>query len=100
MLHFEIQAPGQHDTIGQMPRMLKDDEDEVEAANRILSRVIDLSDEDPSSSAAVLGRRGGKAGGRKGGAARAASLSPERRREIAKQAAEARWHVTKESSES
>jgi hypothetical protein len=33
----------------------------------------------------------GRLGGRKGGKARAEKLSPERRREIAKKAAEARW---------
>lgn len=33
----------------------------------------------------------GRAGGAKGGRARAASLSPERRSEIASQAAKARW---------
>lgn len=33
----------------------------------------------------------GRKGGLKGGKARAAKLSPERRREIAKKAAEARW---------
>ena len=33
----------------------------------------------------------GKLGGKKGGQARAASLSPERRKEIAKKAAETRW---------
>jgi hypothetical protein len=33
----------------------------------------------------------GRAGGLKGGAARSASLSPERRREIAKKAASSRW---------
>ncbi len=37
--------------------------------------------------AVALGRRGGK----KGGKARAASLSPQRRAEIAKKAAKARW---------
>ncbi len=37
--------------------------------------------------AVALGRLGGK----KGGKARAAKLSPERRREIAKKAAKARW---------
>jgi len=37
--------------------------------------------------AAILGSRGGK----KGGKARAKALSPERRAEIAKAAAEARW---------
>jgi hypothetical protein len=33
----------------------------------------------------------GKLGGRKGGKARAEKLSPERRKEIAKKAAKARW---------
>lgn len=43
---------------------------------------------DPIKEAArALGRRGGM----KGGAARAASMTPERRAEIAKKAAEARW---------
>jgi hypothetical protein len=39
--------------------------------------------------AVALGRLGGK----KGGPARAAKLTPEQRREIAKKAAEARWRV-------
>ena len=34
----------------------------------------------------------GRQGGLKGGAARAKKLSPERRQEIARKAAEARWH--------
>jgi general stress protein YciG len=38
-----------------------------------------------------IGSRGGKAGGPKGGRARAAKLTPERRREIARKAARARW---------
>lgn len=37
-------------------------------------------------------REGRSRGGRKGGPARAASLSPERRAEIARAAAKARWH--------
>jgi hypothetical protein len=40
------------------------------------------------AAAVSLGRRGGL----KGGKARAEALSPERRREIAKKAAVARWH--------
>ena len=51
-------------------------------------------DETPSESlrqaAAELGRRGGL----KGGKARAASLTPEERSEIAKKAAKARWGKT------
>ena len=44
-----------------------------------------------SEAAAMLGRIGGKIGGPKGGRARAKKLSAERRREIARKAAEARW---------
>jgi hypothetical protein len=43
--------------------------------------------QDPNPHAAALGRMGGL----KGGPARAARLSPERRREIASAAARARW---------
>ena len=39
-----------------------------------------------------VAREMGSRGGKKGGAARAKSLSPERRSEIAKKAAEARWN--------
>jgi len=42
------------------------------------------------AAAVSLGRRGGL----KGGKARAEALSPERRSEIAKKAAVARWHAT------
>lgn len=38
----------------------------------------------------------GSLGGRKGGSARAASLTEERRREIAQKAAQARWRHAKE----
>lgn len=48
----------------------------------------ELEPEDPlRAAAAALGRRGGL----KGGKARAAKLTPEKRSEIAKKAAEARW---------
>jgi hypothetical protein len=48
----------------------------------------DSEPEDPvKAAAALLGRRGGL----KGGTARAASLTPERRREIAQKAAAKRW---------
>jgi hypothetical protein len=45
--------------------------------------------------AVALGRLGGKAGGTKGGRARAAALTPEQRRESARQAARARWAKAK-----
>lgn len=41
--------------------------------------------------AVLLGRRGGKKGGAKGGKIRAERLSPERRSQIARKAAEVRW---------
>jgi hypothetical protein len=52
----------------------------------------DQTEDDGKNPAAVaLGRLGGK----KGGKARAEKLSPERRREIAKKAAEKRWGASK-----
>jgi hypothetical protein len=39
----------------------------------------------------------GKLGGKKGGEARAKKLSPEKRKEIAKRAAQARWKKSRES---
>ena len=41
----------------------------------------------------------GRLGGRKGGKARAEKLSPERRTEIAKKAAEARWAKKRQQEE-
>ena len=69
-------------------------DDENVAAKSVVDRVIATTedDADPPSpkknpAAVALGRLGGK----KGGPARAAKLSAEQRREIAKRAAEARW---------
>lgn len=63
--------------------------DENEIAASIIDQLSQLSGgtagKDPL--AVLLGRRGGL----KGGKARAASLSPERRKEIAKKAIAARW---------
>jgi hypothetical protein len=47
----------------------------------------DKTDDGKNPAAVALGRLGGK----KGGKARAAKLTPEQRREIAKRAAQARW---------
>ncbi len=64
--------------------------------NLLAKHIVDLStgdaspvDEDDGKNphAVALGRLGGK----KGGPARAKKLSPERRKEIAKKAVEARW---------
>lgn len=46
-----------------------------------------LTPDGKNAAAVALGRKGGK----KGGPARAAALTPKRRKEIAKKAAETRW---------
>ena len=53
------------------------------------AEVIELGNKNPA--AVLLGRLGGQ----KGGLARAAALSPKKRREIAKRAATARWQKKK-----
>lgn len=68
--------------------------DFAEQAFDVFQKAIgeDMPEDDGKDPAAVsLGRRGGL----KGGKARAESLSPERRAEIAKKAAEARWKKRK-----
>lgn len=57
--------------------------------NRLAARIVRDSTEDvpAETGAQVSGRKGGL----KGGKSRAAKLSPERRSEIAKKAAQARW---------
>jgi len=54
---------------------------------QVEDRAVAPADEGKDQAAVSLGRRGGL----KGGAARAKSLSPERRSEIAKKAAAKRW---------
>jgi len=61
-------------------------EDINEAAFRVFQQAVGETPE-KNAAAVELGRRGGN----KGGKARADSLTPERRAEIAKQAAEKRW---------
>jgi len=77
-------------------------EDEAQAAVRVMNTIaarseadapcddapIEITDE-MRAAAAAFGRIGGKIGG----PARAASLSPKRRSEIAKKAADARWRA-------
>ena len=57
-----------------------------------------LGEDGPSLAALTnsMGRFLGHRGGRKGGLARAASMTPEARREVAKKAAKARWGHSKE----
>lgn len=69
--------------------------------NKLAKSIVDIATGDQQdetnsdaikAAAAAMGRRGGL----KGGKARAEALSPERRSEIAKQAAAARWGTTEE----
>lgn len=58
--------------------------------NELAAFIVEQATEEPAEknpAAVALGRLGGK----KGGAARAAKLTPEQRREIARKAAQARW---------
>jgi len=57
--------------------------------NRLAHRLVKQATEpDPADTPA---QANGRAGGRKGGKARATKLTPERRSEIARKAAQARW---------
>ena len=58
-----------------------------QVAARVVSTVTGTADKQKNPAAVSLGKLGGK----KGGPARAAKLSPKRRRQIAKRAAKARW---------
>jgi hypothetical protein len=64
-------------------------EDASQSARRIVNELIRRSELEPhkNPAAVALGRLGGKSGG----PARAAALTPERRSEIARRAASARW---------
>jgi hypothetical protein len=67
-------------------------EDELQAAVRVIRTVVEKAEKkvvDPAVSAAAAALS--KLGASKGGTARAQSLSPKRRAEIAKRAAKARW---------
>ncbi|MCY4440665.1 MAG: hypothetical protein OXE53_10725 [Deltaproteobacteria bacterium] len=61
--------------------------DENQAAFGTIQSVIAKTEPQKDPAAVSLGRRGGL----KGGKARAATLSPERRAEIARKASAARW---------
>ena len=75
-----------------MPRRSSKPRDLNKLAAAITAETTGEAPEEPPSDknphAVALGRLGGK----KGGAARAKKLTPEQRREIARKAAEARWH--------
>ena len=64
--------------------------------NRLAHRLVREAtepDEEPSKA-----QQNGRSGGKKGGPARASKLTPERRSEIAKKAAAARWRKAASSS--
>jgi hypothetical protein len=86
--------------LAMLKRSCKRKEDGVQSARRVADRVIVLSGDTPdeptmkrvippevSRAAAAMGRIGGPIGGK----ARKAALSPERRSEIARDAARKRW---------
>jgi hypothetical protein len=80
-----------------MRKRSRKQEDEAQAAVRIMETIAEKTEKreipaDVSAAAAALGRRGGL----KGGPARAASLSPKKRSEIARKAAAARWRKPSE----
>ena len=68
--------------------------DENQLAKSIVDQIIEETESESGKDplAVLLGRRGGL----KGGNARAKSLTPERRREIALKAAETRWSNKKD----
>ena len=61
------------------------------ATARMVDMILGDADPEPMPEKNPAAVALGKLGGAKGGKARAASLSPERRSEIAKRAAQARW---------
>ena len=59
--------------------------------NLLAKSLVDELTQDPDEGKDPKAVRAGRLGGKKGGPARKAKLSPERRSEIAKKAARARW---------
>lgn len=83
-----------------MPKRPSKSEDSVQAAFRVVAEATGTTPPKPrkrrkNPAAVALGRLGGT----KGGKARAAALSPKRRSEIARKAAEKRWGKTKREQE-
>lgn len=61
------------------------------AAKSVLDRIDQLTSDQPEQIKNPAAQALGRLGGLKGGKARAASMTPEQRREIAKKAAASRW---------
>lgn len=77
-------------------RSSKPPEDENRAAFDTVARLTGQTEAEPEKNPAAQAL--GRLGGLKGGKARAASMSPEQRQEVAKKAAEARWGKKKTES--
>jgi len=77
--------------------MLKRTSKKDEDINTVASQIVELTTGQPAKTAEAKPEKNpaavalGRLGGLKGGKARAERLSPERRKEIARKAAEARW---------
>lgn len=69
--------------------------DANEAAKAVIDQIITASESVQTKNPAAVAL--GRLGGLKGGKARKDALSPERRKEIARKAAESRWKAKKKS---
>ena len=72
-----------------MPKHSSKPKDENQIAASILNQITEAATLQPTKNPAAVTL--GRLGGLKGGKARAESLSPRQRKEIAKKAAESRW---------
>jgi hypothetical protein len=72
-------------------RSRKPPADENQAAKSVINRIDQLTSDLPEQVKNPAAQALGRLGGLKGGKARAASMTPEQRKEVAKRAAEARW---------
>ena len=68
----------------QMPQRPRD-------TNQLAKMIVDLTTGDATEPEMSVKAKSGQLGGLKGGKARARALTPTRRKEIAKKAAETRW---------
>lgn len=75
-----------------MPKRSSKQKDTQELARSILDRVVPDAERNQEKNPAAVAL--GRLGGLKGGKARAEKLTAKRRAEIAKKAAEKRWHKT------
>jgi hypothetical protein len=72
-----------------MPKHSSKPKDENQIAASIMEQITQSASDNPTKNPAAVAL--GRLGGLKGGKARAQSLSPKRRKAIAKKAAQSRW---------